>query len=318
MKFYKIFFLLLIISFYCKAQLPCNRVPDSNMTYLNLNEKEDNINSFRYLVPSCNISEKIKNKILWKLTSFYVSSKESDSFLTKKALEDFEWMQVDVLLQKIANNNDSIYFSMRDSLLHERKLANYREHIKNGNTYFGVSKNTILSSSWLYIDAAKPLLYNALKDKNHKYEKKYVQLSLARFGDKKILKNLISNISIDSTNIDYELWEQNYRTKVAPFLIFAAQQETIFHLHNWLDTSIIHYGRVYSSGKQEFFYSSYLVLNDLSFIIKNEEFQKILKGVNDIWEPINEKIAGVIYQCKMWMIKNKGKYIINPYHCPYL
>jgi hypothetical protein len=88
-------------------------------------------------------------------------------------------------------------------------------------------------------------------------------------------------------------------------------------MSEWLDTSkmvnsfIVDDGRYHKPDTK----AAYIIIRDLKFIIKNKEFQKVIEKFVYNAHYFND--VSLILACKAWLIRNKGKYEINKFYCPY-
>ncbi len=316
----KIVFIVLFyfITTLSKSQSNCVNIVDSTTLLSNINHSLEDF-TFRLLNPNCNVSIAIRNLLITRLTSPPFTFEQIDSVLKKEnGQQPFGYTYSDVH-KRFAKGNDSLSLIIFDSLAHAQKMASYNQQKKLPNNYrFGVDKDIILSTGWLYLQKAKPILQNALKDVNYKYEPVFVKLALARMGDKESINYCLQNISENISQIStMDNWDEAYQ-KSAPYMIFPAQQETIYEMHNWLDSSRRDYSNPSPSGKSRWFFSSYKPIVDLKVIILNKDFQKIVKSVELYEEEFSLQDKSIVQQCKEWLINNKGNYKINPYYCPYI
>lgn len=154
----------------------------------------------------------------------------------------------------------------------------------------------------LDMKSAIPVLEKALTDTAYAANRYDIQLALARLGNRGLQEQFIKEGAYDPALNDEE-WVDAL-SKRAGVLAYIGSQESIFALHNWLDSSKQY---VYLSNGT-LAKSAYKVIALLGDIVMNPDFQQKLKGADlSGYQGSN----AFIEDCKRWLIANKGKYVIN-------
>jgi hypothetical protein len=300
-------FLNLLLPLLLFAQRDCAKLPTEKQLLESLSKKPFGAD-FRAFHPGCNMTDSIYRRILYLLDWRWTESEIND-YLSRNIKEHKRIYLIEETAKAMAKGNDSVYRRVVDSIT--RKVS--RETLKNlkAKNYYGVSKNVILIAAFVGIDKAKPLLREALKDPLH-YNAATVELALARLGDKKYQRSIIAQYDYKRNLVGRD-WLNYYQDTVAQKLIFVSSQESIYSLHKWMDTSKYYVPNPHKPA--QIAQSAHIVIQDLKYIIGNKDFQEKMKNWDE--EPFGYRIDEVILFCKKWLLKNKGKYQINKYYCPY-
>jgi hypothetical protein len=134
---------------------------------------------------------------------------------------------------RVSKGDTLRYKLIRDSLLKiEEKWV--LEHLLGGRL-FAVDNGVLLAIGILNLRKAIPTLRKALKDPLH-YDSATILRVLAKFGDKKLESEIIKNCKYDSALSNHD-WIDYYQNQMAPKLLYIGSQESIFAVHQWLDTA---------------------------------------------------------------------------------
>lgn len=262
-----------------------------------------------YYRVNCNVNDSLVKRILY-LLDWKWTEKEIKEYLEKDLVEHEGQYKIQKRANAFAKGNDSLYKHGLDSLKKEMMLST-QDYLKKQN-YFGVDPGLILLSAKLDIKKAVPLLEQALLDNIH-YSQPSVRLALSRLGNKRIEKEIITQCSYNPALIG-QAWNDDFYLK-AKKLAFIATQESISRFMPWFDPS-----KTFSSTSSggPVFKSSSIVLSYLKYMILNKDFQAIIEPFNkDYGEDYSTVNDAMIYACKDWLRKNKGKYEINRNWIPY-
>ena len=291
-----------------RSQIPCNlpTTPTTQDLLNALNQKPvKNIKPLFY-IENCNVNDSVKERLLYRLQHWEWSKEEIDTYYKKEIEYHKDFYQIEKKAAVISKGNDSVYKKALDSIIMVTNKYTLKE-MQNSHL-FSVDGNTILIVGWLKMKEAIPFLKNvALKDSGH-YPKWYVEITLARMGDKKLQKKFIEDdkkikpwLITEKFN---KVYEKSYKS-----MIFLGTQESIYELHKWIDTSLIN--QVDSKGGLGRL--SGLLLWDISKAILNKDFKLLVSQV-DTDEFSN---GAALLSVKNWILQNKGKYEINRKFCPY-
>ena len=298
--------LLIIFCIKANAQLPCNRVPTNQQLLEALSRKPVEV-SRNHFVIGCNVNDSVKRRLLlllnWKWTD-----DEIENYLNETITRLGKFYRIEERSKAVSKGNDSLYKHAKDSIIKKIKLENYNTLLKSNA--FRVNDGIILTVANLYYYEAIPILKKALEDSIH-YNKTVTELALARLGNTKFQDKIISQC-IYKNELEGSEWI-NYYNYIASKLLFIATQESIYKLNEWLDTSKMSHYRTIGSGPDT--KNAYDVIIDLKNVILNRDFQEKTEGIGD--EAVGQKANEPILYCKEWLIKNKGRYEINKYYCPY-
>jgi hypothetical protein len=315
MKKYKIIFFyyfLYIASKNLIAHLPCSELPKT-ADIVNLLAKKPISDEFHSasLRLGCNVNDSIKKRLLY-LINWKWSEDEISNFIKEDLAEHKEIYDIENVANKIAKNNKEFYKRAVDSLTkfweaHIRRRINRNqvdsyEEAEKWVSFYAVYDELLLAVGYLEIKQAIPILEKALLDTIH-YNSWIVNVVLSRFGNKNSQKYVINSINYDSS-LNGSNWINEYH-KQTRYLLYIATQSSIFKLHSWLDTTKTF--NPFSEGNRSSHCSSILVYT-LKRIILNTDFQTRLKNLPDDFSFYN---SDIILYCRDWLLKNKGKYIIN-------
>jgi hypothetical protein len=267
--------------------------------------------SFSSFIINCNVTDSIKKRILY-LLDWKWTDEEIQNYLNNQIKEHYDWFEIGKNATKIANGNDSLFKKAEDSLILFwkefilRKMNNPKpisiDEDDNWFNFYKVNDNIILAAGYLDLLDSKEILQKNKSDSDH-YNRNIIETALARLGDAKAQKNVLNYYNYNH-QVDGQDWMTQF-TISTRFLFYIATQESTFKLHNWLDTS-----KKYNpySGVNTFRHCSSILLPMLKEFILNKDFQKLMLQIPKGMPFYNDKI---ILDCKEWLIKNKGKYIIN-------
>ena len=210
---------------------------------------------------------------------------------------------------------DSTYHFVYDSLLAETKAQ-----IEKDIRAKVVPDILVKLAAAIGLKEAFPLFKNDLNlTSKHLYNPGIAELALAKLGDKKMYEKILKECSYNSNLIDFDsvsyqdnkAWLNDFYYKFDK-LTFLNTQESLFQLHNWLDTSKFCIdGQV--NANIYLGYSSFIVARRLlQFFRRGDEIMKFRKK-GDLG--INKITADAIMDVKKWMIENKGKYVVK-HECP--
>lgn len=191
--------------------------------------------------------------------------------------------------------HDSLYKTIYDSMANAFK-KDIAERIRQSI----VPDEIVLSVATANIKEAIPILKQSLATGDRKHNKATAELALARLGDKELQKKIINECKYNSALNDDDL-EREMIAKL-PKLIFIKTQESIFEIHNYMDTT--KQSATTSGRNPEYAYCSRFVMPYLLGTLSNKDFINKFIGV-DIYT-LNDK--NLVLFVKKWLIKNKGKY----------
>lgn len=301
MKIY-IITLFFTISFFKIA-----RSQNSCVGYLSTSEVFSQLVNKPSVIPlislKCNFNDSIKKRLLYLLDWRWTKA-EIDDYLERDIIEHKRIYNIDEVVTKItnSNSNDSFYIKKYDSIKNEIKKSNLN------SIPYGVDVSLIRYMGYLNIREAIPTLYKAFNFPNY-YDTIQVELTLARFGDKKLQRKAINRI-VNPKGLNVAEWLENFEFSVAPNLLYISTQESIYKLNEWLDTSKIYQpnGPDYHP-KRPLAKAALEVIYLLRNVIMNDDFQSIVAKIKyDVRKGYLEN--DLILACKYWLKKNKGKYKI--------
>ena len=296
-KFNLVYFLL-ILSNSLVAQVSCSGLPTSTEILIKLSNKPVTILPIKV---DCNFNDSIKRRILY-LLDWRWSKKEIDNFLERDIIEHKTIYAIERNDEKISNGNDSLYLLIYDSIKREIKISN------QNSISFLVDPNLIWYAGYLKIKEAIPIIKKGIALPQY-YDSISIELALARMGDKKMQKKVLSRLVYYSSLVGYE-WLEDFEFRVIPKLLYISCQESIYKITEWLDTSKIFqpssigFSKKYGSCK-----AALQILYTLRNVILNNDFQLILSDINyDLKLGYLENTT--ILKAKNWLKTNKGKYKI--------
>lgn len=281
MKYTVLIVILVAISATAVAQVPCERLPQTSELLVKLSEKPINAVAIRQYQLNCNVDSSIINRVMYLLRWQWTEAekiKYTHSLAEKERVDISDSADLNAFKKKV------------DSLV---------------NTY-KIDPGLTLLPAKLDLQAALPFLEAALKDTVH-YHRHFVELALARLGNKAVGHRLIEQMN-NNTALNGGEWLADASKKVTK-LMFIASQESIAKVAAFLDTSKIrlktaHGGIVKNAVEIVWF---------LSNLIQNKEFQSHANWIEAYnFEQIDDKM---ILYCRDWLLKNKGKYEINRAYC---
>jgi hypothetical protein len=294
-------FFFLVTNVYC--QKPCNKLP-STATLMQQLAKKPVLQIYpRDFLKGCNVTETMINRILY-LLNWQWTEAEIEQY-NEAIFDEYENIfNIKSIALKLANGNDFLYKQALDSL--KKQLMPFVTKKYGESHAFRVDAGLVLLAGKLDIKSAIPKLNEALLDTIH-YNKWALELALARLGNKSIEDKILNECKYDSS-LDGKNWSNDFILK-AKKLGFIATQKSIFKFVKWLDTAK-YFARTPSGGVRV--KSAAYVISFLSNIIQNEEFLAIIKPFKaDYDDDFGQVTNNMIIQCREWLIKNKGKYILN-------
>jgi hypothetical protein len=307
---------LIIVFIFCfeivkSQELDCSKFPTSSQLFQSLSGRPNGGGYLFQYRNECNINDSIRQRIL-HLLNWEWTKLEIEEYL-KKYMEDRKSLfNIEGKAKEVSKGNDSLFKVSLDSIQSAVKSETLNEMHRNG--IFAVPGRLFQIAGMLQIKEVIPILRKGLTDKQH-YDSVYAELALARLGDKslqlKIINSCTNKFPSDSV-YNFENW---YTYQVAPKLLYLATQESVYKLNEWLDTVNLYRSVV---GRKPNTKWAYKVIADLKHLILNKDFQKIVKDFSDDWDITYNLDNGPILYCKNWLIKNRGKYKINRYYCPYM
>jgi hypothetical protein len=301
----KKFIFLLLVFTNAKGQVPCDhpRGVKSATDLLRIMEEKPVSISPSYFIEKCNVNDSIINRLRY-LLNWQWTKNEVEIYYKKKLVTYEKIYQIEQISRQISKGNDSIYLATKDSIEVATKQNEFK-YDKEYNNIFNVSEGIVLAIGWLNMKETIPFLRDSALNSKY-YDKPSVELALARMGNKKLQKKIFNSCLNYSTNKEDFVsdFNNNYRK-----LIYIGTQESLFYIHEFIDTS--KYFPINSEGAMTSF--ALKVVQNLKTVFGNDEINKLISQTGDEWN-YNVK---VILAIKQWIIKNKGKYIIKKWFCPY-
>ena len=269
-----------------------------------------------------NLTEKVKTKILSLLRNEWVQDELDLLIIERFNKETFRnsfegqfWhVGVKDSIIKISMDKrlffDSAYHYVYDSL-----MALEKRQIKEKILNEPVSNELIALAAHINLKDAIPIFKIGLKSGNKIYDNEMLELALAKMGDdvlyKKILKEASYNNELkdfdSSVNRDDKAWTKDFKRKFFK-LSFLSTQESLFQLHDWLDTSKVSFLFGLPNGNKQLGSSSFLILIYLVRYFQNDEMLKAYKNIDE-FDDIKTK--AFVLSFKKWMIENKGKFKVK-------
>lgn len=279
------------------AQLPCSQLPTADQLLQSLQYKPTGAHTYDYEL-GCNVTDSVKNRLLY-LLNWQWTKEELNHALKINLDKNSEIFRIEERAKIASKGNDSLYKVATDSI---ENIVN-EERLKDlgADRSFMVAGGIILTVAKLNFKEAIPTLKKALKDSVH-YDTWAVELALARLGDKKLQEKLINSCGYDS-NLNYK---EIYSRKVGPTLFFIATQESIYKLHEWMDTATTY---PLMAGRKLRVRFGYTIIQNLVKMILNEDFQREVNNNKEMMRYKSDKY--LIAFCREWLIKNKGNYKLN-------
>jgi hypothetical protein len=301
----KRFIFLLFVFTEAKSQIPCDHprgIISSTEIFETLKEKPVIINPSSF-VEECNVNDSIKKRLRYLLRWQWTKNEINEYY--KKNLDTYKNIYlVDEKARKISNGNDSIYKISKDSIEYEI-IKNELKYDIEHNHIFNVKKELVLTIGWLNMKETVRFLKDSALNSKY-YDKVSVELALARMGDKKLQKKIIAACR-NSSNIK-EDFVNDYNNKFCK-LVYIGTQESLYQLHEFIDTS--KYIPLNSKGTMTSF--ALKIVQNFKTVFGNDEINKLIKLTGDEYDYDTKSILAI----KQWIIKNKGKYIIEKGFCPY-
>ena len=307
---------LIILFIFCcgivkSQELDCGKLPTSSQLLQSLSGRPNGGGYLFQYRNGCNVNDSIRIRLL-HLLNWEWTKEEIDDYLNKDLVKNKDRYAIDKKAKDVALGNDSLYKISVDSIQKIVKSDILNEMHRNG--IFAVPPRLFQIAAILQIKEAIPILRKGLADKQH-YDSVYAELALARLGDKGLQLKIINSCTNKFSSGSVYDFENHYTYQIAPKLLFLATQESIYKLNEWLDTTNLYYS---VRGRKANTKYAYKVLADLKHLILNKDFQKIAKDFSDEWDIKYNLDNGLILFCKDWLLKNKGKYKINKFYCPYM
>ena len=278
-------------------------------------------------IPGINVTDTVKSRLLTLLKNEWTTEEIQpaiDYYLADMHFKDvFEakfWNGglkekiIDIAMQR-RWYFDSTYHYVYDSVLNETKVQ-----IERNIRGKAVPDILVKLAANIGLKEAMPLFKNDLASTaKHLYNAEIAQLALAKLGDKVLYKKILKECNYNSNLIDFDsiryednsAWWNDFNSKFNK-LAFLNTQESIYQLHNWLDTSKTSINQEFSSGYIDFAYSANRVLEALYQLLGKYD---LVKEWRKRGTPKSPETAAAILSFKKWMIKNKGKYEIKE-TCP--
>jgi hypothetical protein len=279
------------------AQDPCKQMLTGQQVWSWLHYKPVSVDLFE-MSKRCNISDSIKLRLLYLLNSNWTQC-EIEDYLQRDIIANYEVYEIEKRAKQQSGENSSKFDEAKAQILNDIK-AKQMQYLRE-KKYFGVHESVIKAVALLGYKEAISILKNALKDTVGYFDKPTVELALAKLNDKFYLNKVMQECKYDNTLNDYA-WEDDFQLKLKK-LMFLESAESIYQLHQWLDTSKTR--EISSSGAIG--KAAGYALAFLQEAIENEDFKRITEGI----DVISSATDDVILRAKKWWIANKGKYRIN-------
>jgi hypothetical protein len=296
-----IIILLCTNSFCISAQIDCSSKPTTRWLMEVLSKKPIIEVDACWFCLKHNVSDSLKQRMLYLLKSDWTKA-EIEQYLERYMESSKSIFLIDSVAKVIAKGDKGLFVRSVDSLNAFYK-AKELEALKV-NRFYGVNNKLIEAVALLGFKEALPILRRAMVDTEGYYHLPTVQKALARLGDRAMQRKVITDCK-PNLALDYDEWQQELANKFMT-LYFVGTQECIYATAAFLDTS-----KLYSYTHNVDGMAAYLVIDFLNDIILNKEFKKIIKGID--LKGISSPSGAFIQQCKNWLIRNKGRYIIKPY-----
>jgi len=256
------------------------------------------------IIPRCNnVNDSIKKRLLYLLEPTWTQA-EIKRYVDSNILNDeFYKISLPNIAKRKAKDNDSLYNVILDSLLHRYSSKQLSDNIKYG--LFNVRNSILYSVAMLYMYEAVPIIRKNIQH----YNRNVAELCLARLGDTALQAKILRENVYTGGNIEGKAWLNNLNQQF-PRLAFLRQQEGIYEMRNWLDTTI-----TYRFVEGKISWAAYHVIRRLSLIIENKDFKALIDD-DDMDKSFCPCNGAALMRVKQWLIDNKGKYIISKEYCP--
>ena len=288
------------------AQVPCAKLMSKSQVLESLRYKP-----IRDLRPghyrlNCNVDDAIKKRMLY-LLNWQWTQEELNEYVNRDMSERKDFYNIDKRASTTSKGDEQKQKQAVDSI-----TTMIRAEKMDQASKFKVPGGLLLTVAHLGFVEARPILIEALKDSIH-YNKADVELALAKLGDANMQQKIISRSAYDNS-LSGRAWTDKFE-KDGRKLVFIASQESIYQLHHWLDAS-----KMYASkaGRAPDTKNAALVLGYLYEVLLNSDFRELVKPFKapygDDYEQVTDQM---ISSAKNWLIKNKGKYMVNKDYSPY-
>jgi hypothetical protein len=167
----------------------------------------------------------------------------------------------------------------------------------------------ILTVAWIDLKEAKPILKKAYLNNSPNFDRYYLQIALAKLGDKDALNDLFKLDYVYKIT-DWQCTKYSLVDYIFP-LKFIGSQESIFQIHRLLDTTskCTEYGTDDITRK---IYSATKIIKQFNNLFQNPSFKLVTNNFDFnyyYWDRVIT--ADIIYRIKNWITDNKGKYELN-------
>jgi hypothetical protein len=296
-------------------------------------------------ISDVNITDSVKSRLLNLLRNQW-TIEELKPIVDVSFKKEFDYMYFEDIVNTANANSKIIFFnsfslilsnSKKDSITtvssqyhlvydnafkrtYDSTLLIYRKQVEKKIKETPVSNELVKLAANIGLKEAIPLFKNDLASASkHLYNPEIAELALAKLGDKVLYKKILNECSYNGNLIDFDsiryedngAWRNDFYSKFGK-LSFLNTQESIYQLHNWLDTSKTSINQEFSNGYIDFAYSANRVLEELYRLFGRYDLVKEWRKRDPRKSP---ETAAAILSFKKWMIENKGKYVIKQI-CP--
>lgn len=262
-----------------------------------------------------NVSPRVKLSLLHMLKNEW-TEEEREAYTNSRVKRDFtRFLEGNIknLKQEIQGLNSDTVMTVINKALQKKFLQEINNEINNGT----VDPEIIKTVAWLDMKEVIPFLKITFLNNAKQYERHIVALALARLGDT-TYENYISNYKnqfIRHKDLANGNWRELYE-KSFDELAFIGTQNSVYHIHEWMDTIRTTY--IVSDGNTpntRTFVSTYLI-ERLRRLIKNPELTQIVDKLYTLTDYTHVDVfvratPELVTEVKKWLIINRGKYIIN-------
>ena len=295
----------LIFGFRSEAQINCNdkKIASAQSILETLKYKPIVRTRAKAFVPGCNVTDSVKRRLLY-LLHWEWSTIELNEYADRQIIAHKDMYKIDGRAKSVSKNNDSLYKIAADSIRDVVKKESLFTLEKTNK--FRVDPYLIIAVGQAGIIEAVPFLRDtALVDPVH-YDRWAIELALAKLGDKELQNKIIRECKYNAS-LNGDDWIKDFKEKFNK-LAFLGTQESIYRLHEWIDTSKNYEATSNGGlGKCASFAISFMLPIFTDPIPKQKIKHIGLEGMNTM----------DMIDFKNWMKVNKGLYKIDPRFCPY-
>lgn len=275
--------------------------------------------------PEHNVNDKVKQTLLCLLKNEWDADLLEEKFeaykLTHPYSDYFEWHfwngglhdSIARLSSRIGGRFDSVYHAF-----YERKFFDYKEAYFVLLRSIPVRDEIILSAARAGVREAIPFLKEILASGNKGYAAPIVEVALAIFGDPFYLEKFYRK---HAELVEMKTWEVFLINADVYYLRIIKTQESYFRISDWMDTAKMY--RAFTENDDPdapLIYHSADVVPTVLFAIRNHDLRDSI--VKLPWRNLVPFPQRSFYHrldiskeqiqfIKEWMIRNRGRYILN-------